>query len=81
MAQPLENPGLAVRVITTGVRIGAAKEGSSDAMSDAVEQTRQIPHRSDRARPHPSGHTSRRWGVAIKGPDDSAVVEADPWAE
>ncbi len=36
VAQPIENPGLTVRVITTGVRVGAAKEGSADAPSDAV---------------------------------------------
>ena len=35
-AQPIENPGLTVRVITTGVGVGAAQESSSDAASDAV---------------------------------------------
>jgi hypothetical protein len=29
--------------------------------------------------PLPSGHTSRRWGVAIKGPDGSVMIEPDPW--
>jgi hypothetical protein len=26
-----------------------------------------------------SGHASRRWGVGIKRPDGSLVVEPDPW--
>jgi hypothetical protein len=29
--------------------------------------------------PLPSGHTSRRWGVAIKRQDGSVVLEPDPW--
>ncbi len=29
--------------------------------------------------PLPSGHTSRRWGVAIKRPDGSVELEPDPW--
>jgi hypothetical protein len=29
--------------------------------------------------PMPSGHTSRRCGVAIKRQDGSVVIEADPW--
>ena len=35
-AQSIENPGFTVRVITTGVGVGAAQESSSDAASDAV---------------------------------------------
>ena len=31
------------------------------------------------ADPLPSGHTSRRWGVAIKRQDGSVVVKPDPW--
>jgi hypothetical protein len=27
----------------------------------------------------PGGHSSRRWGVAIKKQDGSVVMEADPW--
>src|SRR5262249_51372387 len=27
----------------------------------------------------PSGHTSLRWGVAIKHPDGSVLLEPDPW--
>jgi hypothetical protein len=29
--------------------------------------------------PLPSGHTSHRWGVAIKKRDGSVLVEQDPW--
>ncbi len=29
--------------------------------------------------PLPSSHTSRRWGVGIKGADGTVVVEPDPW--
>jgi hypothetical protein len=31
------------------------------------------------ADPLPSGHTSRRWGVAIKFPNGSVELEPDPW--
>jgi hypothetical protein len=31
------------------------------------------------AKPFPSGHTSRRWGVGIKRSDGSVVIEPDPW--
>ena len=31
------------------------------------------------ADPFPSGHTSHRWGVAIKRPDGSVELEPDPW--
>jgi hypothetical protein len=29
--------------------------------------------------PLPSGHTSRRWGIAIKRPDGTVELEPDPW--
>jgi hypothetical protein len=29
--------------------------------------------------PLPSGHTSRRWGVAIRFLDGTAELEPDPW--
>jgi hypothetical protein len=31
------------------------------------------------AGPLPAGHTPRRWGVALKMPDGSVVIEPDPW--
>jgi hypothetical protein len=31
------------------------------------------------AEPLPSGHTSRRWGVAIKRPDGTVTLDPDPW--
>ena len=31
--------------------------------------------------PLPSGHTSRRWGVAINHPDGRVILEPDPWPE
>jgi hypothetical protein len=31
------------------------------------------------ADPLPSGHSSRRWGVAIRHPDGSVDLEPDPW--
>jgi len=31
------------------------------------------------ADPLPSGHTSRRWGIAIKGPDGTVTLDPDPW--
>jgi hypothetical protein len=33
------------------------------------------------ADPLPSGHTSRRWGIAIRRPDGSVDLEPDPWPE
>jgi hypothetical protein len=33
------------------------------------------------ADPLPSGHTSRRWGVAIKRADGSVELETDPWPQ
>ena len=39
VAKPIDNPRLTVRVITTGVGVGAAKEGSADAPSNAVIHT------------------------------------------
>jgi hypothetical protein len=29
--------------------------------------------------PLPPGHTSRRWGTAIKRPDGKVAIEPDPW--
>ena len=31
--------------------------------------------------PLPSGHTSRRWGTAIKRPDGAVTLDPDPWPE
>ena len=31
--------------------------------------------------PLPSGHTSRRWGTAIKRPDGKVTIESDPWPD
>jgi hypothetical protein len=31
------------------------------------------------ADPPPSGHTSRRWGAAVKRPDCSVELEPEPW--
>jgi hypothetical protein len=42
VAQPIENPGLTVRVITTGVRVDATQESSSDAASDAVRNAHTL---------------------------------------
>jgi hypothetical protein len=28
-----------------------------------------------------SGHTSRRWGIAIKRPDGALTIEPDPWED
>jgi hypothetical protein len=33
------------------------------------------------ADPHPSGHTSRRWGVGIRRADGSVTIEPDPWGD
>ena len=29
--------------------------------------------------PLPSGHTSQRWGTAIKRPDGAVTLDPDPW--
>jgi len=56
--------------------------------ADMIEGAREIvrgqpPRRFDvdeiRGDPFPSGHTSRRWGTAIKHRDGTVVVEPDPW--
>jgi hypothetical protein len=31
------------------------------------------------ATPLPSGHTARRWGIAIRQPDGRIVFDPDPW--
>jgi hypothetical protein len=31
--------------------------------------------------PLPSGHTSRRWGTAIKRPDGAVTLDLDPWPD
>jgi len=31
--------------------------------------------------PLPSGHTSRRWGTAIKRPDGAVTLDPDPWPD
>ena len=31
--------------------------------------------------PLPSGHTSRRWGAAIKRPDGQCTLDPDPWPD
>jgi hypothetical protein len=31
------------------------------------------------ADPVPTGHTSQRWGVAIRRPNGSVELEPDPW--
>ena len=31
--------------------------------------------------PLPSGHTSRRWGTAIKRPDGAMTLDPDPWPD
>ena len=41
VAEPIDNPRLTVRVITTGVAVGAEKEGSADAPSNAVIHTHE----------------------------------------
>ena len=33
------------------------------------------------AKPFPSGHTSRRWGIGIKKADGEVVIEPDPWPD
>jgi hypothetical protein len=33
------------------------------------------------ADPLPSGHTSRRWGTAIKRPDGPVSLDPDPWPD
>jgi len=30
-------------------------------------------------KPLPSGHTARRWGVAIRHVDGRVILDADPW--
>jgi hypothetical protein len=30
-------------------------------------------------KPLPSGHTARRWGIAIERQDGPVVIEPDPW--
>jgi hypothetical protein len=33
------------------------------------------------AEPLPSGHTSGRWGTAIKRPDGEVALDPDPWQD
>ena len=33
------------------------------------------------AEPLQSGHTSRRWGTAIKRPDGAVTLDPDPWPD
>jgi hypothetical protein len=33
------------------------------------------------AEPLPSGHTSRRWGTAIRQPDGVVILDPNPWPD
>jgi hypothetical protein len=66
-------------------RVSHCGEGIDDA--DTLKGARGIvqgqpPGRYDvdeiRADPFPSGHTSRRWGIAIKPPDGVVILDLDP---
>jgi hypothetical protein len=67
-------------------RVSRRGDGIDDAetIGGAREIVRgQAPGRYDvdeiRAEPFPSGHTSRRWGTAIKHLDGRCSLNPDPW--
>ena len=55
--------------------------GSPDAFESAVRTGKPGQYHIDQisSGPLPSGHTSRRWGTAIKNRDGTVAVEPDPW--
>jgi hypothetical protein len=63
-------------------------EGTADA--DSIERAWELVRDGEPGRYHideisaeplPSGHTSRRWGVGIKRPDGTVMLEPDPWPD
>jgi hypothetical protein len=54
----------------------AAIEGAIQAGGPGCYLTDEIS-----AEPLPSGHTSRRWGTAIKRPDGLATIDPDLWPD
>jgi hypothetical protein len=69
-------------------RVSHRGEGIDDA--DTIESARgivrgQATGRYDideiSAEPLPSGHTSRRWGTAIRRPDGAVTIDPDPWPD
>jgi hypothetical protein len=57
--------------------------GSPDAIGGAVRAGKPGSYHIDEisSDPLPSGHTSRRWGTAIKHRDGTIAVEPDPWED
>jgi hypothetical protein len=53
-----------------------------DEIKPAVNASEPGRYQADQIKrdPLPSGHTSRRCGVAIKKQDGPVVIEADPWS-
>jgi hypothetical protein len=53
----------------------------SDRVDPAIRASRPGRFHVDQIErdPLPSGHTSRRWGVAIERKDGSVAIERDPW--
>jgi hypothetical protein len=56
---------------------------SPEAIEGVLERLRQGRFHIDETSsdPLPSGHTSRRWGIAIKDKDGTIAIEPDPWTE
>jgi hypothetical protein len=52
-----------------------------DQIGPVVQAEKSGPWHIDEisADPLPPGHTSRRWGVAIKRQDGSVVIQRDSW--
>jgi hypothetical protein len=57
--------------------------GTVEAIEEAIRAGEPGRYHIDEiaADPLPSGHTSRRWGTAIKQPDGAVTLEPDPWPD
>jgi hypothetical protein len=57
--------------------------GSVEAVEGAIQVTGPDHYHVDEisSDPLPSGHTSRRWGTAIKRPDGAVTLDPDPWPD
>jgi hypothetical protein len=64
----------------TNTAIDVAQVGEVEPAVRATEPSHYHVDQIERD-PLPSGHTSRRFGVAIKRQDGSVVVEPDPWEQ
>jgi hypothetical protein len=57
--------------------------GSVEAVEETIRASEPGRYHVDEiaTEPLPSGHTSRRWGTAVKQADGGVAIEPDPWPD